>query len=297
MSGFNSGFSVPEVAAAAGSGVTIVEGASYDALATSAKSQDHGVLMLDTSTGFYYKNWKTDGPGIPIPVEYFDGIGGYVSNSTAGNFNYFYGPDTLSGTSGTMYDRGFSAITSTGAGSTISKAAGGPLIVKGVTSGTGESLIIFNGDTQKYHTLTINKITKAVEPTSGNYKTGVIVAHPRSSTTRTWYHFTPTRTIGKIKIQDRDSSVATIETFGSETSTQPDTAGVIDQWSIIEVDTTTSKSALTVRWLTDRDIAGTSADQDGGALGDMIGHTDTGIRCHLIGSEVQYSELHTFYFN
>ena len=278
---------------AAAAGETIIEGASYDALATSSKGQDHGVLMLDTSTGFYYKNWKTDGPGIPIPVEYFDDIGGYVGNSTPGEFNYFYGPDTLSGLSGTMYDRGFTDIVTTGSGSSVSKAAGGPLIVKGVTSGTGESFVFFLGDTQKYHTLTICKVTKAVGP--ANYTTGVFYSQVDSATSRRLFHFNPVSSIGQIKIQDASTSAGTIETFGSVTSTQPNTAGVIDQWSIIEADTTTAKSALTVRWVTDREIAGTIRTEGQASISNPV--TYSGIRSPLIGSEVQYFELHTFYFN
>jgi len=65
-----------------GGGVTVVEGASFDALATSAKSQDHGVLMLDTTNNLYYKNWKTGGSGIPVPVEYFDDVTGYLTNAS-----------------------------------------------------------------------------------------------------------------------------------------------------------------------------------------------------------------------
>jgi hypothetical protein len=255
--------------------------------------------MLDTSTGFYYKNWKTDGPGIPIPVEYFEDIGGYVGNSTPGEFNYFYGPDTLSGSSGTMFDRGFTVIETTGTGSSASKAAGSPLILTGVTSGSGENYVLFSNNAdaanQKYHTLTICKITKAVQSTSTNALTGVFVSQPDSATTRKLFHFTPISTIGKIKIQLNSSSASTIETFGSETSTQPDTAGVIDQWSIMEADTRTSTSAITVRWLTDRDIAGTIRSQTSSSSSNPF--TTVGIRCPLIGSEVQYLELHTFYFS
>ena len=65
-----------------GGGVTVVEGGSFDALATSAKSQDHGVLMLDTTNNLYYKNWKTGGSGIPVPVEYFDDVTGYLTNAS-----------------------------------------------------------------------------------------------------------------------------------------------------------------------------------------------------------------------
>ena len=279
-----------------GGGVTVVEGASFDALATSAKSQDHGVLMLDTSTGFYYKNWKTDGPGIPIPVEYFDDTGGYVGDSAASEFNYFYGPDTLSGASGTMFDRGFTTIRTTGTGVTSSKVASGPLILTGPTSGSGENWVIFKAVDFKYHSFTIVKITKAVQPTSGNARTGIYYNHPRSATQRSFYFFNPTHDLGKIEIQDSSASVATIETFGDQTSTQPITVGgVINQRAIIEVNTTTAKSTLKVRWLTDRELAGTTTDK--GILNTSAVNTFTGVRCPLIGSEVQIFELHTLYFN
>ena len=58
------------------------EGASYSALLDSAKSLAHGDLMTDTSTGFYFKNWKTGGPGVPVPVEFFDDVTGYLSNAS-----------------------------------------------------------------------------------------------------------------------------------------------------------------------------------------------------------------------
>lgn len=120
----------------AGAGETVVEGASYDALATSAKTEAHGVLMKDTSTGFYYKNWKTGGPGIPIPAEYFDNIGGYFSNAS-GNA-YYQLSDSLSD----LTSRGFA----TGGTNAPTKSAGSALVVNtGTATNPATSFLNFRG--------------------------------------------------------------------------------------------------------------------------------------------------------
>lgn len=111
--------------AGAAAGVTVVEGASYDALATSAKTQAHDTLMLDTSTGFYYKNWKTNGPGIPIPVQYFDDVTDYFSNGT-GDY-CFMTLDDDEDTDSDLTNRGWFVTATLGA--TVSKTSGNPLIV------------------------------------------------------------------------------------------------------------------------------------------------------------------------
>jgi len=119
-----------------GGGVTVVEGGSFDALATSAKSQDHGVLMLDTSTGFYYKNWKTGGPGIPVPVRYYEDVTAYSSNSGAVRPNAYFTladaeADIVTATSGedwTVFES---------AGSSITKAADGPATLTATSGSCG----------------------------------------------------------------------------------------------------------------------------------------------------------------
>jgi len=112
--------------AGGGDGVEVVEGASYSALASSAKSQAHGVLMRDTSTDFYYKNYKTGGPGIPVPVEYFDSVTGYLSNASG---NAYIAPaDSYSD----LTSRGW-ANNDTNAG-TSTKTAGADLVLDVPTS-------------------------------------------------------------------------------------------------------------------------------------------------------------------
>ena len=133
MSGFSSGFSTPAVVEAVVEGATIVEGASFDALAILAKTKDHGVLMVDTSTGFYYKNWKTDGPGIPVPVRYYDDVTAYASNGGAVRPNAYFTladaeADIVTGTSGedwTVFENATSSIT---------KSADGPATLTATTN-------------------------------------------------------------------------------------------------------------------------------------------------------------------
>lgn len=110
--------------------VSAREEASYDLLAQAAKTLEHGVLMKDTSTGFYYKNWKTDGPGIPVPVQYFDDVTGYFSNGSS-NFAYFTLDDDED-TDSDLSGRGWT-ITQVNNG-TVTKTAGNPAVISSDTT-------------------------------------------------------------------------------------------------------------------------------------------------------------------
>ena len=113
--------------AGGGAGVSVHEESSYDGLATAAKTLDHAQLMRDTSTDFYYKNWKTGGPGIPVPVQYFDDVTGYASNGS-GDFGYFTPSDSLAD----AVARGWSTIESNGG--TVTKTAGNALTCSTTTA-------------------------------------------------------------------------------------------------------------------------------------------------------------------
>ena len=123
--------------AGGGAGVSVHEESSYDALATAAKTLDHAQLMRDTSTDFYYKNWKTGGPGIPIPAEYFDNIGGYFSNASG---NAFW---QLSDSLSDLTSRGFATGGAPAAAPT--KSAGSALTLNSTTTPNTSGFLTFYG--------------------------------------------------------------------------------------------------------------------------------------------------------
>lgn len=170
--------------AGAAAGVTVVEGASYDALATSAKTQPHDTLMLDTSTGFYYKVWKTGGPGIPVPVKYFDEVTGYVANGGSVRPNCYFTLDEddsfVTATAGedfTFYPGGTGSYT---------KTAGNPLVLTS-PSGSNYSFMIHAAPTSNYDKLLIilkiHSLSGAVR-TTNNTIGNMIYTHSFQGSTR-----------------------------------------------------------------------------------------------------------------
>jgi len=165
-------------------GEPVVEGASYNALASSAKSQAHGVLMKDTSTGFYYKNYRTGGPGIPVPVEYFDSVTGYLSNASG---NAFVAPaDSYSD----LLSRGWSNNDLNDGTST--KTSGADLVLDVPTSAAwgsraGTWFIGTGASHQQYLSImTISSYTPG--PTGGaghNYGTGLAILWAANNTAGT----------------------------------------------------------------------------------------------------------------
>ena len=112
----------------------IIEASSYNALATLSKTSDHGAFMKDTSTNLYYRNWKTGGPGIPVPVEYFKKVtnkGGYASNA---NGNAFFTLVDDENSNNDLTNRGWTtdhrpnSPTNSNTG-TFSKTSGNPAIL------------------------------------------------------------------------------------------------------------------------------------------------------------------------
>jgi len=172
--------------AGAAEGVTVVEGASYDALATSAKTQAHGVLMKDTSTGFYYKNWKTGGPGIPVPVRFFDDVSGYCSNSGSLRPNAYFTlddaeADIVSATAG----EDWTAVESTGS---ISKTAGNPLVMAAATSNKA-CLFRFYEDSGSDKIMGIMKISSITWSGGASANKGNFVFPNATGTSLGYFHY------------------------------------------------------------------------------------------------------------
>lgn len=159
--------------AGGGAGVSVHEESSYTALATAAKTLDHEQLMRDTSTDFYYKNWKTGGPGIPVPVRFFDDVTGYLTNAS-GNA-YIQPSDAIADLTG----RGW--VDDSRHEGSVSKTSGNPLILQipaTRTSGAG-GLLEFPTNTGNHHRyltiVNINSYDRGTNTSTGNQAQGVLI--------------------------------------------------------------------------------------------------------------------------
>ena len=146
-------------------GTSVHEESSYTALATAAKTLDHAQLMRDTSTDFYYKNWKTGGPGIPVPVRYFDDVTGYFADASYSA--YIQPSDTLADLTG----RGWTA-TEPGT-SSVTKSASAALVVDSPANSNDTPSLGFQSTGRNERYLMIVDIDSLAVGTSGGYTQGV----------------------------------------------------------------------------------------------------------------------------
>ena len=251
-----------------GGGVTVVEGASFDALATSAKSQDHGVLMLDTSTGFYYKNWKTGGPGIPVPVRYYDDVTAYSSNGGSVRSNAYFTlsdaeADIVTGTSGedwTVFENASSSIT---------KSADGPATLTATSGSCG--LRFFASAPHDKH-LVICKIRS-----QGSTGTGYCVIVPTVNSGGTdYYHYFNLTKSGNDTVKATNSSGSSVISYGDRFSIST------PAWVVLVVDAGDANSGFSGQSTTGPEIcmaqrsnATTSGPASNQSLNFLVGATST----------------------
>ena len=275
-----------------GDGVTVVEGASFDALATLAKSNDHGALMLDTSTGFYYKNWKTGGPGIPVPVRYYDDVTAYASNSGANRPNCFFTlDDAYSDFIGTTDAENFTTGTP-GGSFTLTKTAGNPLILSGTSGSTDSGLIYFQPSSAFDKCLMILKINSATG-TSNHRGYGSFI-FPQAKNGSTVYSHRigiSTPTAPSIKVMPTSGTGTTPRSIG------PDLSISAPEWFWFLSDATASDSLFVNSELNStgfnvvqRDPAETSVSDPRALLLYLASSTAVGAQ------ELQVSEMHTLIF-
>lgn len=277
--------------AGAAAGVTVVEGASYDALATSAKTQAHDTLMLDTSTGFYYKVWKTGGPGIPVPVRFFDDLTGYASNSGSNRSNcYFTLDDVYADFIGTTAGQDFTVEIYNG-NFTITKTAGNPLILSGTGATPEDNGSFYFQPTSTFDKcLTILKIN-SITGTSNHRGYGSMIRARAASGGTSYTH--------RINLSTPTApSIKVVGTSGSSTATRqigPELPITAPEWFWFLNDASGS-DALSINsyissgtfHVVERDPAETSTSAP------LAAHLYLSSTSTIGAQEFQVSELHSF---
>lgn len=220
--------------AGGGAGVSVHEESTYDALATASKTLPHEQLMLDTSTGFYYKNWKTGGPGIPVPVRYFDSVTGYATNSGSVRSNAYFTledaeADVVSATNGedwTVFE---------GSGTSVSKTADNPFIIRapGTNASCGLRFFASSANTKTLNIVKISSITGSVKTTG----MGNIVLSNGTNGATTYFHYFNFNAVSNNTVK------ATNQT-GSVLSEGDNFALVTPEWIIYTADSTNADSGF-----------------------------------------------------
>lgn len=191
------------------SGTSINEQSSYSALLSASKSLFHGDLMKDTSTGFYYRVWATNGPGVPVPTEYFDDVSGYLSN--ASGKAYIQPSDAIAD----LISRGW--VNDSRHEGTVTKTANNPLILQlpAVHTLYGGAILEFGSNTANHHRylaiIDVNSYDRGTNTSVGSFGLGVMLSAQLNNSTdtnsvRAITNFSHGATAGKLNFYMRTNT-------------------------------------------------------------------------------------------